>query len=165
MRIPKWCTYRERERERGHMYQMKSLFQPLKLRFHWQWETLFTTRFLLGSYLVPPRFLAPMAASKMGPPVAFAIVLWTLFWSDQNFWPVWITNNRSGSGSESEIGSGGLPLSNFSPSSHHNSFSLICGSTPPPFARALHHLGLEKDEHICTVFEIKYYRYLSNIYT
>jgi hypothetical protein len=46
---------------------MKSLFQPLKLRFHRQWATLFHGQFILGSYLIPIRFLAPIAASKIGP--------------------------------------------------------------------------------------------------
>jgi hypothetical protein len=46
---------------------MKSLYQLLKLRFHWQWATLFLTRFPLHSSFVPTRFLAPMAASKIGP--------------------------------------------------------------------------------------------------
>ncbi len=70
-----------RKRVSGHMYQMKSLFQLLKLRFHGQWATLFHTRFLFGDSSVP----SPMAASKIGPPDAFATVLWILFWSDQEF--------------------------------------------------------------------------------
>jgi hypothetical protein len=50
------------ERERGHMYMMKSLFQLLKLRFHGKWATLFHTRFPPDSFSVP----SPMAASKKG---------------------------------------------------------------------------------------------------
>jgi hypothetical protein len=46
------------------MYEMKSLFQPLKLRFQEHWTTLFHTRFLLGSYLDLTWFLSLMTASK-----------------------------------------------------------------------------------------------------
>ncbi len=52
---------------------MKSLLQLLKLRFHGQWTTLFHTRFLLGTYLLPIRFLDPMAASKIGPLVLLSM--------------------------------------------------------------------------------------------
>jgi hypothetical protein len=46
------------------MYEMKSLFHPLKLRFQEQWTTLFHSRFLHGSFLVPTWLLSHMAASK-----------------------------------------------------------------------------------------------------
>jgi hypothetical protein len=39
------------------MYQMKSLFQLLKLKFKGQRVPLFFIRFLLGSYSVPTWFL------------------------------------------------------------------------------------------------------------
>ncbi len=35
-----------------------------KIKVHGWWATLFHTQFLLGSYLVPTQFLAPIAASK-----------------------------------------------------------------------------------------------------
>jgi hypothetical protein len=53
--------------DRWHMDYMKSLFQFLKLRFYGHWATLFRTRFLTGSYLVPTRILALMTASKTRP--------------------------------------------------------------------------------------------------
>ncbi len=46
---------------------MKSLFQLLMLRFYGQWIALFHTRYPLGSYLVPTRFLAHVGASNFGP--------------------------------------------------------------------------------------------------
>ncbi len=38
-----------------------------KIEVSWAWATLFHTRFLLCSYLVPTRFLTAMAASKIAP--------------------------------------------------------------------------------------------------
>jgi hypothetical protein len=54
---------------------MKSIIQLVKLRLHGQWVTLFRTLFLVGFYLVPTRFLAPMAASKIGPPVGNKVMM------------------------------------------------------------------------------------------
>jgi hypothetical protein len=51
-----------RKRERAHVVQCtvdEQSFTASKNEFHGQWATLFRTVFLLGSFLVPTRFLVP----------------------------------------------------------------------------------------------------------
>ncbi len=91
------CMKIHLEKERGHMQQMKSLFQLLKLRFHRQQATLFHGQFILGSYLIPVRFLAPMATSKIGPQCLKGGDVW-LCWRAyilQNFCYLYLTRFRT----------------------------------------------------------------------
>ncbi len=50
---------------------MKSLFQLSKIEVSWAVGDFIPHLVLLGSYLVPTRFLAPMVTSKMGPSVQY----------------------------------------------------------------------------------------------
>ncbi len=55
------------ERERVHVPDEKSIpASKIEVSYR-QWTTLFQGQFILGSYLIPIRFLAPMASSKIEP--------------------------------------------------------------------------------------------------